>query len=322
VRPLVCLSQPLAQALRERIAGEPITASTAQELLQLPQNAAVTFVDNDVMAELERVATSRNIPTGDLTLPGPVIAICDGSLETAVSWLPRHAWLSHVVSAAMLNHPMATAHLANVIASLQTGNVRLLDWVRPTLHGRRVMLARSSERNERLDRLEEFFTAESVGARTVQLLRDAAEELLSNAFFDAPLAAGAVAEPMARTLEVSLPEDTACDLVYGCTEDFTIVRVRDPFGALSRTRIVDVLNRREDNVGLWRLMSTVSFVAISVVNGHHTDVLVGIGKRDGNAGPRPFAFHLFFKEGARRRYWSLSQADGRQSLTISNVSDV
>jgi len=274
------------------------------------------------MAELERVATSRNIPTGDLTLPGPVIAICDGSLETAVSWLPRHAWLSLVVSAAMLNHPMATAHLANVIASLQTGNVRLLDWVRPTLHGRRVMLARSSERNERLDRLEEFFAAESVGARTVQLLRDAAEELLSNAFFDAPLAAGAVAEPMARTLEVSLPEDTACDLVYGCTEDFTIVRVRDPFGALSRTRIVDVLNRREDNVGLWRLMSTVSFVAISVVNGHHTDVLVGIGKRDGNAGPRPFAFHLFFRDSEKRRFWRLADDDSTRRILNQSVTIV
>ena len=111
-------------------------------------------------------------------------------------------------------------------------------------------------------------------------------------------------------------------MVYGYRDDLAVVRVRDPFGSLSRARLVEVLARcaRTDmrvevdetmggaGLGLWRIFTVATFVAISVVNNKHTEFLVGIAKR--TAGPRPFAFHLFFKEpGHAVRRWKLLDAD-------------
>jgi hypothetical protein len=76
-------------------------------------------------------------------------------------------------------------------------------------------------------------------------------------------------------------------------------------------------------LGLWRVFSAASFVAVSVVNNRHTEFLVGIGKRAPSTA-RPFAFHLFFKDSGRSvRRWKLLDADTskpsiNQSVTILN----
>src|SRR5262249_45716732 len=120
---------------------------------------------------------------------------------------------------------------------------RLLDWLGPTANGRRIRLTHASSRAARIEKMSDFFDANGVGSRTLQLLRDAAEELLTNAFYDAPVAAGRLKKPVSRTQDISLPDDSACDLAYACRDDLAIVRVRDPFGSLSRRRLVEVLSR-------------------------------------------------------------------------------
>jgi hypothetical protein len=328
VRSIVWMSERLSRELLASLPSGPsgITfVSSPREFLAARCDAkTVAFVDNSTLAEL-----------GDQAPPGPVVAICDDALQTAIGWLPSHPWLSHVMSAAMLRHPLAAEHLGNVMTTLTTsGKLRLLDWVGPTIAGRRVRLARASRRADRLERMTAFFDAKGVGARTIQLLRDAAEELLTNAFYDAPVAAGALDQPISRTQDVALSDDSACDMVYGCRDDLAVVRVRDPFGSLSRTRLVEVLIRcaRTDmgvevdetmggaGLGLWRIFSAASFVAIAVVNNRHTEFLVGIGKRVA-AAPRPFAFHLFFKDHGRPpRRWRLMDADSRKPTGHRSVT--
>jgi len=172
--------------------------------------------------------------------------------------------------------------------------------------------------------MAEYFASQGIGSRTIDALRDVGEELLTNAFYDAPVAAGAIKRVISRTNDIALTDGGACDLVYGCRGDLAIVRVRDPFGALSRDRLVDVLMRcaRTDGkvevdgsmggagLGLWRIFSRASFVAVSVIQQRHTEFLVGIGKRPAK-GPRPFAFHLLFKErtGGTQRRWKLVDMD-------------
>jgi len=332
VRSIVWMSEPLSRELLAVLpsgpAGPPgITfVSSARELLAARCDAkTVAFLDNSTLAAL-----GAEVP------PGPVIAICDDTLQTAVGWLPRHPWLSHVMSAAMLRHPMAAEHLGNVMATVTSSNkLRLLDWLGPSLAGRRVRLARASRRVDRLERMTAYFEARKVSARTIQLLRDAGEELLTNAFYDAPVAAGVLDQPISRTQDVALSDDSACDMVYGCRDDLAIVRVRDPFGSLSRTRLVEVLTRcaRTDmgvevdetmggaGLGLWRIFSAASFVAIAVVNNRHTEFLVGIGKRVASAA-RPFAFHLFFRDQGRavRRWRLLDGADGSKPTINRSVT--
>jgi hypothetical protein len=121
-------------------------------------------------------------------------------------------------------------------------------------------------------------------------------------------------------------------MLYGCSGDLAVVRVRDPFGALTRNRIVEVLSRcaRTDmtvevdetmggaGLGLWRIVTAATFVAFHVVSHHHTDVLVGIMKRSaGNQ--RPFAFHFFFNEGSKRRFWAAVK-DGKTGHSFVSQS--
>jgi len=336
------MSEPLSDALRKVLSLETITVNSAQEFLDARRDSkTVSFMDNSTMAALDRAAVERGVPVDVLTPPGPVVAICDDTLQTAIGWLPSHPWLSHVVNASMLQHTMAVEHLGNVMSTLTNGRQpRLLDWLGSSVTGRRVRLAHASKRAERLERMSEFLDSKGVGSRTIQLLRDSAEELLTNAFYDAPVAAGAMEQPVSRTQDVSLPDDSACDMVYGCRDDLAIVRVRDPFGSLSRTRLVEVLTRcaRTDmgvqvdetmggaGLGLWRIFSAASFVAVSVVNNRSTEFLVGIAKR-ASSGPRPFSFHLFFKEHGRPvRRWKLldeetSKPTVNKSVMIVNVNE-
>jgi len=113
--------------------------------------------------------------------------------------------------------------------------------------------------------------------------------------------------------------------VYGRHEDMVFARLRDPFGSLSRTRLVETLAAAAHadlgvtaagaGSGLWRVLSYASLVAISVVDHRHTEVLVGIN--DGSVAPRPFAFHLFFKKPrSRRRVWK----SGDQDTLVSDRS--
>ena len=63
-------------------------------------------------------------------------------------------------------------------------------------------------------------------------------------------------------------------------------------------------------LGLWRLFTVSTFVAISVVPNHHTEFLVGIAKRGAPGSARPYAFHLFFKEQGRAlRRWKMLDAN-------------
>lgn len=335
VRAIVWLSEPQSRALGDLLSMEIAHASTAREFLAARRDAkTVSFVDGAALEALGRDAVERGVPAEQFAPPGPVITICDEPLQTAIGWLTPRPWLSHVVSSALLQSPLAAEHLGNVMTTLtSSGRPRLLDWVAPTVAGRRVRLAHASRRAERVERMGEYLAANGVGTRTVQQLRDVAEELLTNAFYDAPVAAGVMERPISRTEDVSLPEDCACDMVYGCRADLAIVRVRDPFGSLSRARLVEVLTRcaRTDmqvevdetmggaGLGLWRIFSAASFVAISVVDNRHTEFLVGIGKRAA-AGPRPFAFHLFFKEHRRsaRRWKLLDTETSIPTVTLVN----
>jgi hypothetical protein len=297
VDPVVWMSEPLARPVRARLASARFLASANEFHDATRSPAAVAIVDRTTLPLVAPGAAPR----------GPVIAICDEPLPAAIAWLAEHPWVSHVMSASMLDHPIADELLDNVFRTFVSESPRLLDWIGPTIVGRRVRLTRAASRATRIDKMSEFFAGHAVSARTIAQLRDAAEELLTNAFYNAPVAGGA-GEPVSRTEDVELPEASACDLAYGCRDDLAIVRVRDPFGSLTRARLVEVLTRcaRTDmqvqvdetmggaGLGMWRIFAAASFVAVLMVKHQLTEILVGIAKRS-PAAPKPFSFHLFFQ---------------------------
>jgi hypothetical protein len=309
VDPVVWMSDPLVRPLRERLASQRLDLASRARFVSSANEFHDATRSPNTVSFLDRTTLPLAQPVAETSQPGRVIAICDEPLQAAIGWLAPHPWLSHVMSAGLLDHPIADEHLGNVTRTFISDKPRLLDWLGPTVIGRRVRLVRSNSRAERIDKMSDFFSSHAVSPRTIAQLRDAAEELLTNAFYNAPVAAGVMQQPVSRTEDIALPEASACDLAYGCRDDLAIVRVRDPFGSLSRRRLLDVLSRcaRSDmqvevdetmggaGLGMWRIFSAASFVAVLMIERRLTEILVGIAKRAGS-GPKPFAFHLFFHE--------------------------
>ena len=313
----------------ERLFRDAVVVGSAAEFVAAPRDLkTISFIDGTTLASLDNHAMAHAQPAERRKLlmavsTGPVIAVCGEPLATAIGWLQPRPWLSHVIDAGMLQGKRAAARVAEL--TTLGGSRYLLDWLKPEV-GRRVRITHASGRSKRLERMSEFLRSQRVGARAVTALVDATNELLANAFYKAPVAAGVEPKRLVPSRDVALPEDFACDIAYGCRDDLAIVRVRDPFGALSRDRLVDVLARRarepapadaaSGERGLWRVFSAASIVAVSVNTNRHTQVLVAI-PRDG-AGPHSYAFHFVFKDGEKRGFWRLLDEDtGSQELNTS-----
>jgi hypothetical protein len=327
VRPIVWTSKTLAAAVVERLPEPARVVGSAQEFLDAPRDArTLSIIDGATLVELDALAASLGSPDDilarrklvNIVALGPVIAICAD--RTGVAHLADHPWLCHLISADTLEHPMAGQHFRELLATFAGGAVpRLTDWMQA---GRRIRLTHASSRAERLGRMCEFFTANGVAPTEIALLRDTGDELLTNAFYNAPFAAGAAAKPIPRAHDVALPEDLACELVYGSSAHLAIVRVRDPFGSLDRPRLLSAIAQGERS-GLARLIANAALVGVSVVNDRHTEMLVGIAKPGRCV---PFALHLFFRGGPRRRVWKSLDGDtglarDTVSVTVTEIAD-
>lgn len=307
--PLVCFSDPALRSAGDRIAAGAFTGAPGKVINSTDEIAVGNVVVFTDQANLPEVAAQNC--TMILVAREPVPAI--------VPLLQRYPNLSHVVNASLLDLPLADSHMRNVIDTISKSRPRLLDWIDNALEGRRVRMAQASRRADRLDKMVEFFASKNIGGRSVEVLRDAAEELITNAFYNAPVAAGVFDEPVSREFDVALPDKYACDLAYGARGEFAIVRVKDPFGSLQRSRLTDVLMRCSQpgmqvkvdetmggaGLGMWRIFTGATIVAVSVVKNKHTEILVGISTKRPN--PRPYGWHLFFNEGERPRLWKLSR---------------
>jgi hypothetical protein len=314
--------------VREFLPAKSRVVTSPQEFAKIDEPSAITFVDR----------TTLSAPVLESTR-GPIVAICEEPLQTAIAWMQQFPWLQHVVSASMLQTTIAREHFKNLLETLpDTRALNLKSWLGPETQGRRVRLTQASKRVARLERMMEFFQAYDVAPRSCDYLRDIAEELLTNAFYNAPVAAGAVPQPISRTQDVVLPPEHGCELAYGCGDQLAIVRLRDPFGSLSRRRLVEVLVRCAAKnggvevdgsmggagLGLWRVFANAAFVAISVSKGRHTEILVGVPKQPQLRRLKPFGVHLFFHQSARRRPWRWADPvmDEPASVTITSVDAI
>jgi hypothetical protein len=257
---------------------------------------AIAYVDIELLPQLE----------GDIDIM-TVVGIVDGSIDSIVQAFNSFPRLSHVITTAMLNAPVAKTHLAALRERLEHGPEH------PFLGhdgiGRVALLTHSARRDSRFERLRDFFSKHIESERTITAINDVAEELVTNALYDAPAESGYFATPVRRTEDVELPTEHACEISYGVEAGRAFVRVRDPFGALTRSRLFGVLNRCNASgvaldesrggagLGLWRVLSTVSTAAITVIPGRLTDVLVWLDfKKAKGAGKQLLATHLFLPE--------------------------
>jgi len=316
--------------LRAVLPGPLTSLVNRDELKQAAGRCAVAFVEYEQLARVDGAS-----------LRIPIIAIVDSrpadTLGATIRALDEYPWLSHVISAGLLATPRAPAHLAAVIERFAGGPAEPL--LGRAGVGRVALLATASRRTARFDRMRDFFARQALSERAIVTILEVAEELVMNALYDAPSEAGYFHRPRQRVEDVDLPHHLACEISYGIEDDIVFVRLRDPFGALPRARLVEVLvrcnsrsvaldeSRGGAGLGLWRVFSTAAHVAITVIPGALTDVVIGIATRDGRAIPKQQlqSLHLFFAPRSEH-YESLAiVADDDhglldQSITINHVA--
>jgi hypothetical protein len=256
---------------------------------------AIGFVDIDMLAKVDEPRI-------------PVIGIVDDLPPEAraktVRSLGMFAWLEHIITATILGTPLAAAHLEALFDRFAHGPTR--DMICAPGIGRVALLARASRREERFERMRQFFTAHGISQRAMITIGEIAEELVTNALYNAPTEAGFFPQPVSRTVDVELPPERACEISYGIEQDNPFVRVRDTFGAFSRGRLLEVLTRCNSGgveldtsrggagLGMWRVFSTASTIAVTVVPGKLTDILVGVPVSGRRSAQQLHALHLFF----------------------------
>jgi len=281
--------------LLEAVLDEPVIVTRRSDLASaIAKRPSLVIVDQDLLDQVE-----------DLVEGLTVIAISDGTLATTIDTLLSHRWVAHLVSESLLATPLARANFELTRERLTHG---------PEYHmvggasvGRVALLTHSCRRDARLERLREFFASRDLPSRMIDATHDVAEELVTNALYDAPAEAGYFKRPVTRTASVELPPEHACEISYGIDGVSAFVRVRDPFGSLTRSRLISVLDRCNRNgvsldesrggagLGLWRVFSCASRVAITVIPGRLTDVLVWVDRQKRRASAKNIdAVQLFF----------------------------
>jgi hypothetical protein len=152
--------------------------------------------------------------------------------------------------------------------------------------------------------------------RVVELVETVADELITNAIYNAPRTADG--EPkyarLSRREPVTLADDEVGQLEFACDGDYIAIAQIDPFGALTQDTVVSYLNRclvkgpeqlseasGGAGIGLYRVFQSLSKFIINVDPGKRTEVICLLDLRLTMKRFRQAAksFHIFIADGDR-----------------------
>ena len=296
---LILASEDHTAKLCELISFECKRVKNKEELVALAKrhNPVAACIDIELCSAL--AGELPNIP-----IVGIIDALPGETLPKAVQALCAHPSIAHVIAAPLLTSTLARAQLKNLFGRL-TGGLEH-DLLGTASVGRVAMLRQASRRGARFERMQQYFSKHGMSPRVISLVHEVAEELVMNAIYNAPTEAGYFKGPVSRMDDVTLPPDRACEVSYGIEDGTAFVRVRDSFGALRRSRLLEVLKRCASNnvtldesrggagLGIWRVFSSATTIAITVIPGRLTDILIRMAPKQGKAARQVLAIDLFF----------------------------
>jgi len=296
---LILASEVHAQQLGQAIPESSIRVKDAAELVAEAARhpSAVAFVDVELLPEL--TGKLANIPVVAIVNPAP-----GETLATIVGLLGQYPSLAHVIVASLLSQPLGRSHLKGLMQRL--AGEREHDLLDTASVGRVAMLAKASHREARFERIQDYFAKQGMSSRTTLAIYEVAEELVMNALYNAPSEGGYFKAPVSRSEDVTLPLDRACEISYGIENGIAFVRLRDTFGALRHERLLEVLSRCNNagvaldesrggaGLGMWRVFSAATTIAITVIPGRLTDILVRMAPKTGRSAKQLLAVDLYF----------------------------
>jgi hypothetical protein len=308
--PVVFAREQCAELLRRVLPERTVFVKSRRELFgAMFSRGAIAFVEYELLDLIDGANLDR-----------PVVAVLEPvaanvAAAAAVTALETYPWLSHVVHTPLLSMERGRAHFDTLIErAISTHDTCT---IANNAIGRTAMLASASKRASRFDRMREYLQEQNVSERLITTLLDVGEELVMNALYNAPFEAGFFGSaPRSRADDVELPPDRACEISYGVDDSTVFLRVRDTFGALKRSRLVEVLSRCASEgvvldesrggagLGMWRIFTSASAVSITVVPGVVTEITVVIGKKDSRRIARPLAIDLYFEKQRRENTYA------------------
>lgn len=151
-----------------------------------------------------------------------------------------------------------------------------------------IQVCSANKKQEYVHQVMDYAGTLGCNSRTIELVGTIADELVSNAIFNAPVDENG--EPRFRKLkrneDVELSDKDAAVLQFACDGDFIAVSTRDPFGSLDQDTVVDYLNRciikgpkqmSEDSggagLGLYSVFTSVSKFVLNLSPGKSTEVI-------------------------------------------------
>ena len=151
----------------------------------------------------------------------------------------------------------------------------------------RFVCATSARRDEVFEWLRTFATANHVKARVVDLMLVVADELFTNAFYNAPVDARGhhLYADRSRTSPVALDAPTAITLELRCDGARFGIAASDPFGSLAPEVVLASLRRSfrratprvgtsgGAGLGLYLLLTSLTSVIFNVAPGRRTEVI-------------------------------------------------
>lgn len=173
----------------------------------------------------------------------------------------------------------------------------------PTVLIERLQVSTYQGKDQTVAALSEWATRQGLSARMLAGLEQAVDELLLNALFDAPCDASGRPRYVALTpqqrLAVQAPPNEQAEVRYAADAHRVVVAVRDPFGGLRRSTIVNYLvrcataqNKRQSplerkgggaGVGLYLVLGAASELIFRLRRGHSTEVVYTVYRER----PRP-----------------------------------
>jgi hypothetical protein len=294
---VIFANEEYAHVLAAAFPRPPLRVASRAELAAAvaKRGSIIAFIDLELLPQLD------SMPPGVT-----IVGVARGGVAELVDAMLVFPSLSNVISTSMLASPNAAAHIAALCDRVAHGVEHKV--LGPTGVGRAALLASSERRAQRLDRIGDFFAMHAVSSKMIAMMSDVAEELITNAIYDAPHEAGCFGSAVPRTDRVELPPEQACEISYGVDAGSVYMRVRDPFGALTRKRLLQVLarcrtkdvqfdeSRGGAGLGMWRVFSAASTIVISVIPGRLTDVLVWVDATNRRANGKLHTVQLSFPD--------------------------
>jgi hypothetical protein len=249
-----------------------------------------------------RIVSENSLPTRPRK-GETVVLIGDIELPATVTLMRSRRWLDHVVSPRSLEGGAFAGALWRLLSGQSLGAAPVFG---KEFRGRKVTIRDSGKRAPRIETITGYARDSGASGTVAEKIRDLAEELITNAIYDAPAEQSGRAVP--RTERVVVPASEGVTVTYGMARQTFFLRVRDQHGALRRKRLFDVLARcAESNgvaldtsrggagLGMWRSFSAASQLVVQVQARESTEFLVGVDLTRGKKAARGRAIHLFFE---------------------------